>query len=225
MASLPQTASVDVVTADQALGQFIDRHKGDDNVLNALKELEGNPFGASLVVKARNADDYPFLIEALKNPQFSFAIESQTYDDHATAIGRVRQIAQSVRFFGAVLTAIFVLFSILIVYNAIRVAIYTQREEIGIMRLVGASNAFVRLPLILDALIFAAVAFAIVAGILALCVMFLEPRLRTFFDGGDPGLMSFFVSHGAQLVFIEGVSLAILVTFSSWAAAGRYLKK
>jgi len=193
--------------------------------LDAIKEVETNPFGATMVVKANRTDNYPFLIEALKNPQFSFAIESQTYDDHAVAISRVREIAKSVRYFGLILTAVFILFSVLIVYNAIRVAIYTQREEIGIMRLVGASNAFVRLPLILDAVFLALLALAIVGGLMALGVVFLEPRLKSFFDGADPGLMSFFVANAWYLGVVEGVTLVVLVSMSSWAAAGKYLKK
>lgn len=225
MASLPQTASVDLVSADEVLGQFIERHRSDEKILAALKEVEANPFGATMVVKADSTDHYPFLIEALKNPQFSFAIETQTYDDHAVAIGRVREIAQSVRTFGMVLTVIFIIFSILIVYNAIRVSIYTQREEIGIMRLVGASNAFVRLPLILNGVFLALISLAVVGGLMALSVVFLEPRLKAFFDGADPGLMSFFTLNAWRLGVIEGVALVILVSMSSWAAAGKYLKK
>lgn len=225
MSSLPQTATVDILSADEVLGQFIERHRDDEKILAALKEVEANPFGATMIVKAERTDNYPFLIEALKNPQFSFAIESQTYDDHAVAIGRVREIAQSVRVFGLALTAIFVLFSILIVYNAIRVSIYTQREEIGIMRLVGASNAFVRLPLILDAVFLALFSLALVGGLLALSVAFLEPRLKIFFDGADPGLMSFFTDNVWRMALIEGGVLVLLVSMASWAAAGKYLKK
>ena len=141
------------------------------------------------------------------------------------AIDRVRSIASSIRYFGIALTAIFVLFSALIVYNAIRVAIYTMREEIGIMRLVGASNAFVRLPLILDALFLAVFALAMTAGILLGMIAFFEPRIRSFFDGADPGLQAYYATNYLQLLVLQFVTLVSVVSLSAWAAVGRYLKR
>lgn len=140
LAGLPHVKNVTLLTPTQALENFKARHVGDPTILQALEEVDVNPLGASLIVKAKQADDYPFLLETLKNPQFDFAIEKKTYDDHAEAIATVRDIGRSVRLFGVGLVIVFGFFSILIVYNAIRVAIYTQREEIKIMRLVGASK-------------------------------------------------------------------------------------
>ncbi|MFZ6015932.1 MAG: cell division protein FtsX [Patescibacteria group bacterium] len=225
MASLPQTHSVNVVKADEALEIFKERHKNDTSILDALEELEENPLGASMVIKANSTENYPFLMEALQNPQFSYAIESKTYDDNSSAIGRVQQIAESVRFFGIILTVIFSLFSTLIVYNAIRVAIYTQREEIGIMRLVGASNAFVRMPLILDAVFFAFLAMCITAGLIVLALAIINPYLIAFFEGSEPGLIKYFTDNLIFLILVQGLAMGLLVALSSWAAVGRYLKR
>jgi hypothetical protein len=150
LSSLGTVESVDVVPADQALAAFKERHGKNSELLGAVAELDQNPLGPALVVKAKKTSDYPLLVDALQNPQFSFAIESQSYDDHADAIAMVRQLGQSVRWFGGALIAVFALFSSLLVFNAIRVAIYTQREEIGVMRLVGASNPYIRLPFLLE---------------------------------------------------------------------------
>jgi cell division transport system permease protein len=177
------------------------------------------------VIKAKRTDDYPFLLEALKNPQFDFAIESKTYDDHADAIQRVREIGKSARLFGSILIAVFALFSALIIYNAIRVAIYTQREEIGIMRLVGASGSFVRFPFVLEGLFIALLAMILSVFILAASIAFLEPRLKVLFDGTDPGLRMYFLQNATRLFALEGGSLAGLVVLSSWAAVGKYLKR
>jgi len=225
MTSLPQTASLNLMTSDEALVAFRERHKDEPTILRALDELDQNPLGASMVIKAKQTENYPFLMEALKNPQFSFAIESKNYDDHAAAIKRVHEIAQTVRYFGTILTAIFILFSALIVYNAIRVAIYTQREEIGIMRLVGASNAFVRLPLIVDAIFFAILALLISAAIIFLTLVFIDPYIKSFFDGSDPGLFTYYSANAASILLIQGGGLIAVVTLASWAAVGKYLKK
>lgn len=225
MAGLPQVKDVQLLTPEQALEQFKTRHEKDPKILEALAELDQNPLGASLVIRARRPDDYPFLLEALKNPQFGFAIEAKSYDDHAAAIGKVRDIGASVRFFGAILIAIFAVFSVLIVYNAIRVAIYTQREEIGIMRLVGASGSFVRMPFVLEGMFLAFLAMLLSAGVVAGVVAFLEPRLVPIFDGANPGLGTFFLGNIWQLIALEGGVLMILVALSSWAAVGKYLKR
>ncbi len=225
MASLPQTERVTIMTAEEALSAFIERHKNEPPILDAINELEENPLGATMVIKARKTTDYPYLMEALNNPQFSFAIENKTYDDHSVAIEQVERIANSIRYFGLILTLVFAIFSALIVYNAIRVAIYTQREEIGIMRLVGASNAFVRLPLILDAIFFALLSLIIASALVALIISFGEPHLVSFLDGEDPGLRTYFLNNLLALIITEGMAIVIIVSLSSWAAVGRYLKK
>jgi cell division transport system permease protein len=225
MAGLPQVANVTLNTPEQALEAFKQLHATDPKIMEALAELDQNPLGASLVIKGKHPDDYPFLLEALKNPQFGFAIESKTYDDHADAISRVRDIGNSGRLFGAILVAVFAIFSAMIVYNAIRVAIYTQREEIGVMRLVGASSSFVRMPFVVEGLFIALLALLISAGIVAGIVAGIQPQLVQFFDGADPGLRAFFVGNFWQLLAAEGGTLAVLVTVSSWAAVGKYLKR
>jgi len=225
MAGLPQVRETSLLSKDEALEDFKKRHENDPKILEALAELDENPLGATLVIKAKRTEDYAFLLEALKNPQFDFAIESKTYDDHADAIARVREIGESARFFGAILIAIFAAFSVLIVYNAIRVAIYTQREEIGIMRLVGASGSFVRIPFVLEGLFIALLALLLTAGIIVAAIYFLEPRLVSFFDGVDPGLRIYFMQNAWKLAAMEGGSLGALVALSSWAAVGKYLKR
>lgn len=225
MASLPQSQEVDMRLPEAVLEDFKLRHQGDEKVLAALAELDQNPFGATMTVKAHNTSDYPFLVEALQNPQFAFAIETKTYDDNAVAISRVEHIAESVRLFGIILITIFALFSILIVYNSIRIAVYTQREELGIMRLVGASNLFVKAPLVLSGVVQALLAMFLSAGVVVLMVAFLDPKLKVFFDGSDPGLQSYFMNNFMLLAGVQAVAILCLVIFSSWAATGRYLKK
>jgi len=222
--SLPQVKSAELVPADLALEAFKKRHEGDETVLGALRELDENPLGATLIVKAKRTSDYTFLLEALQNPQFSFAIESKNFEDHQDAITRVRLISQSVRGFGIGLVAIFALFSVLIVFNTVRVAIYTQREEIGIMRLVGASNAYVRLPFVLEGIFLAALALAFTAGIVVLSTAWLDPRLQSFFDG-NAGLSEYFLSQASTLLLAQGLGLSFLVALSSWAAVGKYLRR
>lgn len=221
---LPQVRSAELIPAEQALEAFKRRHAGDEATLSALNEIDGNPLGATLIVKAKRTSDYAFLLEALQNPQFNFAIESKNFENHEDAIQRVRLIGQSVRSFGIGLIAVFAVFSVLIVFNTIRVAIYTQREEIGVMRLVGASNAFVRWPFVLEGLLLAGIAMVLATGIVGVVVTWLEPHINPFFDGHS-GLVEYFILHAQQLILIQGAGLGGLVALSSWAAVGKYLRR
>ncbi len=224
LSGLPQVATADILQADEALAAFKDRHAGDTQVLAALGELDENPLGATIRVKARNPADYPFIMETLKNPQFADAIESKTYDDHAAAISNVQRIGERAKEIGIALIAVFAVIAVLIVFNTIRVAIYTQREEIGIMRLVGASSFFIRGPYVIHGILLAAFAVVITAGLIALSLPSIESSLATLY-GGSSGLTAFFVTNWPQLLAIEGGGLAFLVAATSWLAAGKYLKR
>ena len=225
LASLPQIGDVRYVPSHEVLRLFRERHADRPAILSGLDELGSNPLGGQLVLKARNSDDYPFLLEAVKNPQYLSFIQSQTYNDHQTAIERVRDVGDRARLFGAVLVALFALFGLLAAFNAIRVAVYTQREEIGIMRLVGASTGFIRAPFILEGIWLALLSLGLCAAGVYGVLRWVEPMLKPLFDGSDPGLTAFFYGNFSTLLLIEGGGLIILAALVSWAAVGRYVHR
>lgn len=222
---LPQVRGIDLIPPDQALELFKERHRADPEILDALTELDANPLGATLRVRARKTSDYPFIIEALKNPQFADAIEGKTYDDHAASIEQVRILADQARLVGSFLITVFALIGILIVFNTVRVSIYTQREEIAIMRLVGASSPYVRLPFVIQGFVLAILAMGVTAGIVVATVSWVEPSLRTLYDGGETGLHQVFFTDWLRLLAIQAGGLLFVVAITSWVAVGKYLKR
>ncbi len=225
LASLPQVASIQAITPDQALTAFRERHAQEPKILAAVDELKANPLGAQLVIKAKDPDQYPFLLQAIQNPQYASYIQSRTYDDHQIAINRVREIGKNARLVGAILVALFAFFGMLTAFNAIRVAIYTQREEIAIMRLVGASSSFIRGPFILEGVWLASISIALSLVLVFSSVYWIEPLVRPVFDGSDPGLFDFFIHQWPLIVSVEVVAMFGLVGLVSWAAVGRYIKR
>ena len=222
--SLSQVKDIQEITPEQALQEFKELHKNDPNVLEALNEVGGNPLGAKLVVKARHPDEYPFLVQAIQNPQYQPYIERQTYDRHEGAIALVEKAGRQVRLFASALIALFACFGLLMAFNAMSVAIYTQRDEIAIMRLVGASNSFIRGPFILEGLWLALIAFSLSAVGTYLLITWTEPMfIRAL--GVDGGIRAFFESRLVQIAGIEAGVLVLLAMLSSGIAAGRYSKR
>ncbi len=222
--SLSQVKDLTEVSPEQALKEFKELHKNDPNVLEALNEVGGNPLGAKLIVKARHPDEYPFLIQAIQNPQYQPYIERQTYDRHEGAIAMVEKAGRNVRLFASALIAVFACFGLLMAFNAIRVAIYTQRDEIGIMRLVGASNSFIRGPFVLEGVWLGVIAFLLSSLATYVLITWSEPLfVRTL--GVEGGIRAFFEQRLTQIVAIEAGGLVLLAMVSSAIAAGRYSKR
>lgn len=224
IASLPQTDRVTLVTAEEALAAFRERNKNNIKITDALDELGTNPIGAQIIMKAKKPEEYAFLLEAAKNPQYSSYVKSSSFDDHKEAIERIRSIGQSVRLFTSALVAVFALFGLLAAFNAVRVAIYTHREEIAIMRLVGASSAYIRFPFVLEAVWLVLFAAIMAGGVIWLGLDAVEPRLGELFEG-ETGLRQFFVTQWPMLVLLQVGGLSLLTALVSWIAVGRYIRR
>ena len=224
LTSLPQVKSVEILTPEQSLEQFKERHVNDPKILSALTEIDQNPLGATLVIKADRSTDYGFLVDALKNPQFGYAIESQNFADHSDLINQIRAIGYKARMTGYILVLIFGLFAMLLVYNVIRVSIYTQREEISVMRLVGASSSYVRIPFVLQGLFLGIVSLGVASVFLWMILRWVDPQISLLFEGASTGLLAFYRQQGFWIIASQGVVLSLFVSVSSWIAAGKYLK-
>ncbi len=221
---LSQVADVDYVSSENAYTRFSDRHRNDASILSALDTVETNPFGGSLIIRAESPDDFEFILEALNNPTFGEEIQRQDFDDHEKIIERINGLTYRVRGLALVVGGIFVIIAVLIVFNSIRVAIYTHREEIGIMKLVGASNGFIRMPFILEAVFFSFIATATMAGVLVPLAQVVEPQLNSFFDGREVGLLAYYTANWWIIFGAQFGALVILSVLSAMVAMSRYLK-
>lgn len=169
---LPDVAEVTYISRDAALEEFKSRHQNDQLTLEALEELGENPLGATLSIRARETSQYEgieaFLKEKreLEDPQKPFIRETNFFKNKE-AIDKLTRIIDGVEQFTLVTLSILIFASVLITFNTIRLAIFTAKEEIGIMRLVGASNMFIRGPYILQGIMYGAI-----AGVLTLVLFY-----------------------------------------------------
>ncbi|MCR4311830.1 MAG: ABC transporter permease [Candidatus Uhrbacteria bacterium] len=221
---MPQVKTIDVIPEDEALAAFREKHHDDPQVLAALDEVGGNPIGNALRISANDAADFPYIIEALNSPEFSPYIKDSNFSDSTSAIEKLSEFTSRVRVAGLALAIFFAFISILIVLNTIRVAIYVHREEIGIMKLVGATDWFVRGPFLLEVVFFAAGATLLMAGATYLALSAAETQIAAFFVGVDVSVLDYFVQNGFAIFGLQFVALVVLGVATTWFAMRRYLR-
>ena len=222
--ALPEVASVEYISSDQALANFKDRHANDQITLQALSELSDNPLGAILNIKAKQTSQYEGIAKFLDSEtgdQGTF-IDKINYYQNKTAIDTLTKIIDGGTKVSVAITLVLVLISILIVFNTIRLAIYTSREEIAVMRLVGASNAFVRGPFIISGIMYGIVSALITLFFFYPATFWVSKVISTFFSG-----FSLFAYYNANFPLLFAVILGmgvVLGAVSSFLAVRKYLK-
>ena len=150
---LNDVKSVTYTSREQALIDFKKKHVGDQLTLQALDELGNNPFGASLSVIAKDTSRYEAIADQLSDGSGLLGdskgiVDKVNYYQIKDSIDKLNSIIGWTNTVGFWLSIIFVLMSCMIVYNTIRLAIFVYRDEIAVMKLVGASNMFIRGPFI-----------------------------------------------------------------------------
>ena len=225
--ALPEVALVTYTTSEEAFAAFRERHKNDRLTIQALDELEDNPLGASLGVRAKQTSQYESIAAFLESRQalgdsVGASIDKVNFSQNKAAIDRLTTIIQTSERVGYVVALILALSSLLIAFNTIRLAIYTARDEIGVMNLVGAGHWYVRGPFMV-----AGILYGVVSGLLVL--LFLYPITLWLGPGSERFLGTFnvftYYTSSFFLLFLiimgSGVALGAL---SSYLAVRRYLR-
>jgi len=220
--SYPEISKVDYISKDEALAVFRDRHKDDSTIAQAIDQLNENPLLASLNVKARNPQEYSIVAGYLDNDSIKPFVERVSYAQNAGVIDRLNKIMSTAKKGGYALTFFMSLVAILITFNTIRLAIYSNRESINIMRLVGGSNFFIRGPYLIEGVLYGIISAVVSLLLTAPVIYFVSPYTNVLVP--ELSLWGYFVSHLPLLLIYEilfGVGLGIL---SSFIAIGKYLK-
>jgi len=221
--SLSEVKSADYISRDKALEIFKERHKDEATISQAINELNSNPLQASLEVKAKDPRDYASLAQYFSDsPNLSQYIESVSYSKNRVVIERLNSIIRNVTSGGLLLTFALAFIAALVIFNTIRLAIYSNREEIGIMRLVGASNSLVRGPYVVEGIIGGVIA-AVFSMVLAAPVLYtLSPYMNEFVP--NLNLFRYFYTHVFSLFGYQLLLGVLLGGVSSFWAVRRYLK-
>lgn len=224
--ALPEVTEVSFTSREEALAAFYERHQGDELTIQALEELGENPLGASLSIRASDTSQYESIARFLdeqrsqETPQAP-VIDRVNFVKNKEAIEKLTSIVRVVEKASLFTLAVLVAAAILITFNTIRLAIFTAREEIAVMRLVGASNTFIRGPFMLQGVL-----YGVAAGLIAIIIMYpilywLGPGTQSFFNFN---LFHYFLSNFAYVFsVVVGTGIVLGLISSGWAIS-RYLR-
>ncbi len=224
--ALPDVAEVRYTSREDALTEYRLKNHNDSVAMQALEELGENPLGATIAIRAKNTSQYESIASFLDEQKAmetteTALIDEVNYANNKESIETLTKIVNAVERATSITMVVLILAAILITFNTIRLAIYTAREEISVMRLVGASNAFIRGPFMLQGIM-----YGVISGILALAILYpimiwIGPATAEFFEFD---LYVYFVNNfGTLFLTIVGIGVGLGLV-SSILAITRYLR-
>ncbi len=213
--AMPQTTSVGFVTREEALQRFREAQLAQGRP-DLTTSLEANPLYASLNVKLRAPTDYRAVAEAL---QADPIVRPRGVINIQALVERLTTVTGIVRTAGVAMVAIVGVIVLFIIVNTIRLAVVARAEEIEIMRLVGASDAFIRWPFVFEGAFVGLAGALITLGLLAVAADPLSTAMVGFFNV-LPLQLGSLGRDTASIVLGTGLGLGVL---GSWASVRTYL--
>ncbi len=225
--NLPEVAQVSYTSADDAVKLFRQRHSDDYPTIQALDEISGNPLGAYLNVKAKEISQYEGIANFLKSDNAlamgsASIIDKVNYNQNKLVIDRLNNIINGAQKMGFLITLILILISIIITFNTIRLTIFISREEIGVMRLVGANKMRVRGPFMVEGAIYGIIATVLTMLIFWPATAWLGRNMKDFLG---LNMYDYYLSNFFQILGILLASGILLGIISSFLAVRKYLNK
>jgi len=218
ISNISQVKEVKFVPKDEVLAEFISIHRDDPEVIESLTELGYNPFLDTLNIKTHEPSQYSSVTELIESSNYAEIIHEVDYHRRKESIESVYALTGGINTVLIFLGVIFALIAISISFNTVRIAIYNSREEISVMKLVGASNKFVRGPFIMQGIL-----IGLVSGILT---FILTVVVSYFGDSLMAGIsiFSIFTGNILLILLIQMLSGVVLGVISSYIAIRKHLR-
>jgi cell division transport system permease protein len=222
----------------QVLSRFQENVKNIE-ALKGVVSSDNNPLPREVDVKFNDPKQIDTFDNFVRQTKYVQIVEATSYQTNKGAIDNYLKATNLLRLFGLFFTGFFVLIAFLVILNTIRLAIFSRREEIEVMRLVGATTAYVRGPFLVEGILFGLIGALISAilfwGILHQVQLVLQDSLRTgttnylsdIFSSSLGGIISIpgFNSLFGQLLLLQLGAGVLLGTLCSYIAARRYLRE
>ena len=225
--------SVETSTSEEEYAKFLEENQTSDDILSILDD----EISAAMVSKMQstmrikvydtdNLDGVKGIVEG--DELFKENIDKEktpTYDVNKAEINTITSWARIARTGGIVLAVVFLVISVLIIFSTIRMAIFSRREEIYMMKLVGADKGFIRGPFLIEAEICGAIAGVVAGTISYFGFKLLSPKLASYGISVD-SINNILESNKLILVFLVFIVIGMLIgRLSARLAVSKYLHK
>lgn len=220
--SLPEVREVEYISRDQAISIFKERHKANELLMASLEELDSNPLQASLNIKAQEASQFGSIVSFVEGSDALGVVAKINFKENEKIISRLNSVTSSIENIGVFITFLLSFVAMLITFNTIRLVIYNYREEISVMKLVGAGDWFIRGPFIITGSLYGFVAGMITWSAFFLGLWLISEKVGAVFPGTD--IYLYWKNNISQtLSILAGLGIGI-GSVSSYVAVRRYLK-
>ena len=225
--AMQSVKSVTYISKQQALDKYREQNQGNADLLVAISQTD-NPLPASLDVKPVDPNQLQELKAFLERPDVNKLQSNVTSysGDRKTAIDKISHATNFLQEAGLVGVIIFTVISMLIIFNTIRMAIFNRRDELNIMRLLGASTWYIRGPFVVETMLYGLIA-AIISVLICNALFSVSSGA---FEASTLGLLDikfandYFINH-YWLILTGQILIGILIgAASSYLATRRYLK-
>jgi cell division transport system permease protein len=225
----PEIAKVVYLNQQQALQSYINQNNGNKALIAAATEAGTNPIPATILVYPSNLNYVNSIKNFLVNPQNKVlqTTDSPSYNgNQKEAIDNITHATDVLRQIGVIAVIVFAVICALIIFNTIQMAIFNRRDEITIMRLLGASTNYIRGPFIVESAI-----YGLLSGLISVGIIYVSFKTASSaLQASSLGLLDisyayhYFDSHKLILLTLQIAVGIIIGTVSSYIATRRYLK-
>jgi cell division transport system permease protein len=219
---MPEVESINYVSKEEALQNFKERHEGDIAIMESLEELGLNPFLASLNVRAFDPSDYEEIISSLTEKGYESSIYKVDYYEKKPILENLFSVKSQINRIGIILTISLGLIAILVAFNQIHLSLYTSKQEIGIMKMVGASNIFIKGPFIVQGIIIGGLSALITFFLFLVTILIFNSGIQSSLGGFN--MLNFFTSNLFLILGIQLLTGIGIEVFGSSIAIKKYLK-
>lgn len=225
ISGLDNVSSVAFVSKADALKRLENSSTEGQKLAKSALDI-GNPLPASFEVKLVNIDKISDTNGSIRALSEATIITDTSYDNRDDnrkgVVENVIKISNSVSRIGFILSIVFLIIALLIIFNTIRMAIFTRREEVEIMKLVGATKWFIRGPFLVEGSLYGVFGALISLILLIPFAKAISPFLIEKLSAGPT--LDYFTSH-LWLVALGMLTVGVCIgVISSWLALIRYLK-
>jgi cell division transport system permease protein len=189
--------------------------------MESFNEL-GNPLLPALNIEAQNASQYEGIVSFLEQGKYKQVIEKINYQQNKTLIEKLNRFSNNIRRSGVLISIILSIIAGLVTFNTVRLALYNFKEEIGVKRLVGASDWYIRGPFLVEGVIYGIIAAVATAVLMLPILYFISPKVSMFVPGSN--ILGWFEANLIKVFLLEAGVGIILGSFSSFIAIRKYLK-